>query len=301
MAKQSSGTLIIIGGGEDKTHERIILQEVSRRAREARGKLVIATVATTLPEEMADEYVKVFKELGVQQIDVLDIRNRRDAYDERNIEKLAGAAMLFFTGGDQLRITGHLGDSPIYSLIQEIYDRGGTIAGTSAGASVMSETMMVSGVQDESNTIGSLSMAPGLGLLKGVIIDQHFAERGRIGRLLGAVAHNPRNLGVGIDENTAIVLDNQNCFSVIGEGAVYVVDGTGLSDTNLAEGDRHEILSCFDIKLHVLKADQHFDINLRRPFNEAQQMIPQIELPGRDVQAEGARRARSRDGHEAHR
>ena len=142
-------------------------------------------------------------------------------------------------------------------------------------------------------------MAPGFGLVKGVIIDQHFAERGRIGRLIGAVAQNPRNLGVGIDQNTAIILDNPNCFHVLGEGAVYVVDGTGISDTNLAEGDTDETLSCFDIRLHVLKEGDQFDINTRRPINAGQEMVMPVEMPGDgDLQAEGARRARARaDGH----
>src|SRR4051794_3290853 len=245
MAKQRIGTLIIVGGGEDKREEQTILKEVSARA--GKGKLVVATAATTLPEEVAEEYIRIFKKLGVENVEHLDIRARHDAYHESNIEILRGASVVFFTGGDQLRITANLGDSPIYSLLQDIYHDGGTIVGTSAGASVMSETMMVSGPQDESNTIGSLSMAPGFALLRGVLIDQHFAERGRIGRLIGAVAHNPRNLGVGIDQNTAIIVDTPNAFRVIGEGAVYVVDGTGISDTNLADGRRNETVSVYDI------------------------------------------------------
>ena len=298
MKKASVGTLIIIGGHEDKQGDRAILRTVAERV--AGGKLVIATVATTLPEEMAEEYVKVFHELGVKQVDVLDIRYRTQAYDLGNLEKLEDATAIFFTGGDQLRITAHLGDSPIYTRLQEIYLAGGTIIGTSAGASVMSETMMVRGTQDASNTIGDLMMAPGFGFLKGVIVDQHFAERGRIGRLMAAVAHNPRNLGIGIDENTAIMVDHDKCITVIGEGGVYVVDGAGISDTNLAEGSRTEVLSCFDIRLHVLKAGQQFDLNQRRPYRAPNELVMPVEVPhGDNLPAETRRRSLARDGNGA--
>ena len=295
MKKGPSGTLIIIGGHEDKQGERKILKTVAERV--AGGKLVIATCATTLPEEMAEEYVKVFQELGVKQIDVLDIRNRAQAYDPASVDKLEEAAAIFFTGGDQLRITAHLGDSQVYTRLQEIYLAGGTIIGTSAGASVMSETMMVSGAQDESHTIGGLAMAPGFGFLKGVIVDQHFAQRGRIGRLIAAVAHNPRNIGIGIDENTAIMVDQDKCVTVIGEGAIYVVDGTGISDTNLAEGSQNEVLSCFDIRLHVLKAGQQYDLNQRRPYKAQGELVMPVAIPGGESLAvETRRRELARDG-----
>ena len=298
MKKVPAGMLIIIGGHEDKQGERTILKAVAERVRGQ--KLIIATVATTLPEEMAEEYVKVFQRLGVKEIDVLDIRNRAQAYDPANIDKLADAGAVFFTGGDQLRITAHLGDSPVYTRLQEIHLAGGTIVGTSAGASVMSETMMVSGRQDASNTIGDLMMAPGFGFLKGVIVDQHFAERGRIGRLIAAVAHNPRNLGVGIDENTAIMVDHDKCVTVVGEGGVYVVDGAGISDTNLAEGSRNEVLSCFDIRLHVLKAGQQYDLNQRRPYKTPDELVMPVMVPGgEDLTTETRRRELARDGNGA--
>ncbi len=295
MKKVPAGTLIIIGGHEDKQSEREILKTVAERV--GGGKLVITAVASSLPEEMSEEYVKVFQELGVKQIDVLDIRNRAHAYDPANVDKLDDAAAIFFTGGDQLRITAHLGDSQVYTRLQEIYLAGGTIIGTSAGASVMSETMMVSGAQDESHTIGDLSMAPGFGFLKGVIVDQHFAQRGRIGRLIAAVAHNPRNIGIGIDENTAIMVDQDKCVTVIGEGAIYVVDGAGISDTNLAEASQNEVLSCFDIRLHVLKAGQQFDLNQRRPYKAPGELVMPVATPGGEsLPVETERRELARDG-----
>ncbi len=176
------------------------------------------------------------------------------------------ATAVFFTGGDQVKITSQIGDSPIFRRVQQIYEEGGLIAGTSAGAAVLSETMLVSGGDESSPVIGnSVRMAPGLGLIEGVIIDQHFMERGRIGRLLGAVAQNPKNLGVGIDEETAIVVERGNGFYVIGSGAVYVIDGSEVSYSNIAEAASNETLSIYNVMVHVLSQGDRFDLIRRAP------------------------------------
>jgi cyanophycinase len=147
-----------------------------------------------------------------------------------------------------------------------LYRQGTLIAGTSSGAAVMCETMIVSGDSDESHKLGSvLHMAPGLGLLSGVIIDMHFAERGRMGRLVGAVAQNPRMIGLGIDENTAIVVHNETRFSVIGDGAVYAVDGQNVTYSNVAEDRDGETLTIYDLTLHLLSDGRSFDLETRRP------------------------------------
>ncbi|MFC6660294.1 cyanophycinase [Deinococcus multiflagellatus] len=172
-------------------------------------------------------------------------------------------------------MTSQIGDTPLEARIREVYERGGVVAGTSAGASVMCETMLVKGPSRESYRIGDLQMAPGLGLVRGVIIDQHFAERGRMGRLLGAVAQNPRVLGIGIDEDTAIVLQGGH-FRVIGSGAVYVADGAGITHSNIAEARTDEPLSLYDVRLHVLSAGDAFDLNRRAP------------LPARDLDSGAA-------------
>jgi len=187
---------------------------------------------------------------------------------------------VFFTGGDQLKITSQIGDTLVYRRIQEIYEEGGVIAGTSAGASVMCETMIVRGEDSESHRIDdTLRMAPGLGLVKGVIIDQHFAERGRMGRLLGAVAQNPRVLGIGIDEGTAIVIEGDASFQVFGDGAVYVLDGTGVTHSNVAErSDPGQALSIHDIRLHVLSHGDAFDLKSRRPGELSREAVAKIEF-----------------------
>jgi cyanophycinase len=265
MGKKKPGTLIIIGGGE-KDGDRTILKEVAKHA--GSGKLVVATVATEEPEETWKEYRQIFQELGVRRIEHLDIRLREQAKGKDQVEVVKGAKVVFFTGGDQLKITSQLGDSPVYQTVEEIYANGGTIAGTSAGASVMSETMLISGDGEESHQVGKLlGMAPGLGLIQGVVIDQHFAQRGRLGRLLGAIAQNPRQLGLGLDENTAVVVYDQESFDVIGAGAVYVLDGSGSSYSNLGESEqeREKTMSVFDVKLHVLSEGNRFNLQERRP------------------------------------
>lgn len=258
------GKLIIIGGHEDKDAVRNILHEVTRLVKNG-GTLVIATVATQEPEKVAEEYTAVFKDLGVKNIDVLDVRTREDAMKPEYVKKVENASVIYFTGGDQLRITSQIGDTPVFSCMQERYKKGLSIVGTSAGAAAMPATMLVYGNGDESSRISALGMAPGLNLIDGVLIDSHFAERGRIGRLLGAVAQNPANLGLGIDEDTAIVVTDHKKFCVIGSGAVYIVDGTQMTYSSLSEDHPEGILTIHDVKLHVLGEEDEFDLVERRP------------------------------------
>lgn len=260
------GPLIIIGGHEDKEGEKVILKAVAQRVEGRR--LVIATIASRAPEGYFETYRKVFSDLGVTDLVELYVEDRHEAHDEQKLRVLDGAAGVFFSGGDQLRISSQIGDTPIEKRIREIWEQGGVLAGTSAGASVMSDTMLVRGASAETHRIGDLRMAPGLGLVRDVIIDQHFAERGRLGRLLGAVAHSPRVLGLGIDENTAIVLEGEQ-FVVIGEGGVYVVDGEDVSMSNIAEAKSERALSIMDVRLHLLADGDGFNLASRRPDGPA--------------------------------
>ncbi len=264
--RKQQGTLIIIGGHEDRDPdgERAILREVARRIRG--GKLVLATVASHRPEGYFDDYEKAFADLEIGNLVELYVEDRTEASDREKLDAIDGAAGIFFSGGDQLRITSQIGDTGIEAKVRALYERGGVIAGTSAGASAMSDTMLVRGTSSETHRIGDLHMAPGLGLIRDVIIDQHFAERGRFGRLLGAVAHNPRVLGLGIDEDTAAVVEG-NELHVIGSGAVYVVDGEHVSHSNVAEARPERVLSMHDVRVHVLGTGDGFDIAKRRPIS----------------------------------
>jgi len=256
------GVLIAIGGHEDKDGERAILKEVAGRVNG--GVLVLATVASREPRSYVEMYEKAFEDLGVKELRELYIDERAQASDPDKLALFDEASGVFFTGGDQLRISSQVGDTPVENRVRELLRRGGVVAGTSAGASMMSETMLVRGSSSESYRIGDLHMAPGLGLVRDMIIDQHFAERGRIGRLLGAVAHNPRVLGVGIDEDTGAIMEG-DVLRVIGRGAVYVVDGADVTHSNVAEADPDQALSMHGVRLHVLSAGDSFDLRRRRP------------------------------------
>lgn len=262
MPDQSNGPLIAIGGHEDKEGERLILSAVGERLKG--GRLVIATVASHEPEGYFDAYRDAFGALGISDLVELYIDEREEADDPAHKALIDGAAGIFFTGGDQLRIVSQLGDTPLEKAVRQLHARGGVIAGTSAGASAQSETMLIGGNGSESYRIGELHMAPGLGLIPNVIIDQHFAERGRIGRLLGAVAHNPRILGIGIDEDSAIVVEGER-FTVIGSGAVTIVDAEHVTHSNIAEAEPERVLSLHGVTLHSLSAGDGFDLVSRKP------------------------------------
>lgn len=260
--KKKPGCLIIIGGREDRTGEMTILKEVAHRAK--RSPIVIVTVASELYDDLWADYARVFKQLGVT-----DSRHLRFDWSEgrradSHLEIFDRVKTVFFCGGDQLKITTHLGGTAIAKKIEMIYRTGGTIAGTSAGASAMGETMLVGADSHESHKVGNWMMSPGLGLISNMIIDQHFAQRARIGRLLGAVALNPVTLGVGIDENTAISVEN-GVIKVLGENAVYIIDGRSVNYTNISEAAAKKTMSMHNIHLHVLSDGDEFDIARRIP------------------------------------
>ena len=274
-------SLIIIGGHEDKTGDKLILRAVADRV--GSGRLVIATVASKMPAKLYEDYERIFRGLGVRHVYKLEVETREDAMSEKNVRTLDDATAVFFTGGDQVKITSQLGCSPVCERIQEIYEAGGTIAGTSAGASVMPETMMVGGNGEESHRIGgALKLAPGLGLIRGIIVDQHFAERGRIGRLLGAVAQNPRILGVGIDENTAVIVERERTCTVIGEGGVTILDAGASTYSNITDEETDRALSVYDVKLHMLSQGDAFDCEARRPTPRPAEIVDE-ELLGAEA------------------
>lgn len=260
------GTLVIIGGHEDRTGDKKILRAVADRLGDD-GKIVVCTVASAQPESLWEEYETAFRSLGVPHVFRLDLESREEAATPRAMRILEGATGVFFTGGDQLKITSQIGDTPVYSRVQEIFEEGGVIAGTSAGASAMSETMLVTSNGDASYRIkSSLLMAPGLALAQDMLIDQHFAERGRMARLIGAVTQNPRVLGVGIDEDTAIIVERNRDFRVLGVGAVYVVDGSTTTYSNIGEEQADRTLSSFGLTVHMLSQGDRFDLGTRKPF-----------------------------------
>ncbi len=258
----TKGALVIIGGHEDRepAGERVILREIARRL--AGGKLVLATVASGAPEGYVEEYRAAFADLDVGELVAFHVTTHEQALDPSCLAVFADARGVFFSGGDQRRITETIVGTPVEDRVRAIYESGGVIAGTSAGASAMSGEMIERGPSGESPAEGEIRFAQGLNLLPGVVVDQHFAERGRMGRLMAAVAESPAGIGMGIDENTAAVVERGR-FAVIGAGGVSVVVGGELRPAKTANG--REVVTIVDATVHLLGAEDTFDLEHRRP------------------------------------
>lgn len=259
---RAGGRLLAIGGGEDKEKACLILKEFVQLAGGEKARIVVFTTATDSPEDAAAKYTKVFKRLGAKQIDAIDVSERIDAKNAESIEKVKKATGIFFTGGDQLNITSLMGGTELQTAIMESYESGVIVGGTSAGAAMMGNSMIVTGASDENPRVGSVEMAPGTDLIVGCIIDTHFSQRGRHGRLLTAIAHFPQDIGFGIDENTAMLV-NKNHFEVIGEGAVTVIDGAAMTYSDVPYVEKGQSLALADVKIHVLPNSYKFDLKTR--------------------------------------
>ncbi len=262
------GRLVIIGGAEDKEDDCVILREVVKLAGAREARLLVLTAATSQPQQVGAVYRQVFTRLGAAEVGVLDISDRLQAEDPLLVGLVPEASGIFFTGGDQLRITSLIGGTALFHALGAAYRRGVVIAGTSAGASVMSSTMIIDGSGDQEPAVGGVRLAAGLGLISDVVVDQHFAQRGRLGRLLAAVAQNPYVLGIGIDENTAIVVDGPH-FEVIGAATVSVLDGQHIAFTNVSEVSPQGALALAEVRLHILPQGYAFDLQTRQPWSDA--------------------------------
>lgn len=259
------GQLFIIGGAEDKEGDCKILREFVRQAGGLQSHLVIMTVATEMPKEVGDNYTQIFERLGAQDVKVLDTGKREDAEDAEAIALIEKATGVFFTGGNQARITEMLRDSKLHHVMLDRLKQGLVIGGTSAGAAMMPDMMIVSGEAETNPRVEVAEMEPGMGFLPGIVIDQHFAQRGRLGRLLSALMQQPAVLGFGIDENTAIVVDGKS-IQVVGDGAVTIVDVADVTHTNADDLLKDEDMAICGAKLHILPHGYRFDIEKRTPI-----------------------------------
>ncbi|HWQ71656.1 MAG TPA: cyanophycinase [Desulfitobacteriaceae bacterium] len=262
MTEHVGGKLLIIGGAEDKEGECKILKRFIQESGGRDGIITVMTAATQYPRQVGEQYNRLFLELGAKEVRVLNVSDRDQANAREIAQQLEAASGVFFTGGDQLRITGLLGGTLLGRTLHHLYEKGITIAGTSAGASVMSDAMIVGG-EASTPRRDTLAMAPGLGLLRAVVIDQHFAQRGRIGRLLSAIAQNPYVLGVGIDEDTAIMVQPDGQFLVVGSQSVTVVDAASSNITNVSESAPEQALVLSPVIMHVLSEGYKFDFKRR--------------------------------------
>ena len=260
--QSQTGQLIIIGGGEDKSGECKVLREFIRRAGGREARIVVMTVATSLPGELGLEYRDLFEKLGAKVVEIVDTERREDASYSRNLEIIEDATGVFFTGGDQARITEVLKDSEIDDLLHQKFAQGLVIGGTSAGAAMMPDIMIVEGEGETNPRLDTVVLEPGMGFLPQVVIDQHFSQRGRIGRFVSALLQQPAVLGFGIDEDTAIAIDGDE-IEVIGEGAVTIIDVANISHTNLKESLHDEALAICGAKLHILPDGYRFSLKQR--------------------------------------
>jgi cyanophycinase len=266
-AERGAGQLVIIGGAEDREEDCEILREFVRLSGGARARLVIISVASNAPAEVAGVYEKTFRRLGARQARALDVAGRADANGDEAVAAIASATGVFFTGGNQLRITRLLGGTRLDTALHLRRGEGLVIAGTSAGAAMMSSVMIVGSAPTMTLRAGVVELGSGLGFLPGVLIDQHFEQRGRLRRLLAAIAQHPHELGLGLDEDTGLVVEG-HAFEDFGSGSVTVVDAGGLTHTNLGEVERHELLAVCGVLIHVLPAGYRFDLRNRRPVLE---------------------------------
>lgn len=257
--------LVIIGGAEDKEGDCQILREFIRRAGGTKARIAIMTAATELPREVGENYIRVFERLGAEDVRILDTESREDGSSSTALEAINKATGVFFTGGDQARITSVLKDTEIDKTIHKRCSEGIVVGGTSAGAAVMPDVMIVEGDSETNPRMEIVDMGPGLGFLPGVVIDQHFSQRGRLGRLIAALAQQPAVLGFGIDENTAIVVTDSQ-FEVVGEGCVTVVDDSEVIHSNVDEILKDEALAVCGARLHILPNGYKFDLKTRKPI-----------------------------------
>src|SRR4051812_18177000 len=273
------GHLLVIGGAEDKYNERRILKKFLSLAGEERAEVVIVPVASDFPEFAADVYTQAFRNLGVANPRVLRATSRQDVVQADAEKLLDGVTGVFITGGDQMRLVSLLGGTKFADKLRKmVRETDIVLAGTSAGAAGMSTSMIVRGESSSHPQKNSVRLSPGLGFLKNVIIDQHFTERGRISRLITAVSYNPYNLGIGVDENTAIILNSEGIMEVYGSGSVTIVDGSQITYNEIAEVEENQSFSVCGVQLHVLRDGLIYDFIQRHPLQPPNEfLLPDIE------------------------
>jgi cyanophycinase len=271
----------VIGGAEDRTGSRVVLREFVRLAGGDGSRVAVVATASSLGDEILDEYERVFRDLGAADVLRLRPASRTEADDPALVAALDDVDAVFMTGGNQLKLTQVVGGTRFGDAVRSAYERGALVGGTSAGASAVSEHMIAFGDEMDTPRQGVTASAAGLGLLPDVIVDQHFAQRSRYGRLLSLVARSPRLLGLGVDEDTAAVVHGGRLLDVIGSGCVFIADGSNaVSDSHLAELGAPMMIS--GVVVHALPAGARFDLARRslvefREENLAHQLMTRPE------------------------
>jgi len=275
------GKLMIIGGAVNKGSfaetdydqnveknlnffERGILRKIINESRLKEDSVIeIVTTASQIPQIVGPEYKKAFEFLGVKNVKILDVQNREQANSDPVVERANSADVVMFTGGDQLRLTSILGGTRFHDAILRKYQEENFIyAGTSAGAAAASENMIYQGTSHEALLKGEIKTTQGLGFMENVIVDTHFVQRGRIGRLFQAVVNNPRTLGIGLGEDTGLYIDGE-IMTAIGSGLVILVDGRFIKDTNLTNIELGQPISIDNLIVHVMSQNDFYDLKTK--------------------------------------
>lgn len=259
------GFVIPIGGAEERVEEPIILQRFIELCGGNAAVIAIIPTASKLPDTGAN-YEAIFTELGAKEATSLPINSREDAQRNDYLEILNSATGIFITGGNQLRLSTIIGGTPVAQSIRKLNATGVHIAGTSAGAAIMPEHMIAGGPTGALPNEQGVTFAPGLGLINKAILDQHFSQRNRLGRLLSAVSYNPFASGLGICEDTAAFIDPDGILEVVGSGTVTVVDPSELKHSSMAEAGSGDSITMIGLKLHMLSHGAKYCLNTREAF-----------------------------------
>ena len=260
---EQRGWIIPIGGAEEKETNPRILARFVELSGGADADIVIIPTASRL-KESGPRYEALFRGMGAPQVEVLDFDTRRDCQEEGRLARLEEASGIFFTGGNQLRLSTILGGTPVARSIRARNAQGVTVAGTSAGAGFLSEHMIAFGTEGSSPRASSVHLAPGLGLTNRFVIDQHFRQRDRLGRLTAALAYNPFAIGIGLDEDTAAFISPDDTLEVEGSGAVTVVDAHDLQFSSMAQAGEDDPVCILGLGVHILIAGATFNLHTRR-------------------------------------
>ena len=260
---EQRGWIVPIGGAEDKEANPKVLKRFVDLCGGEDARIAVIPTASRLVET-GIQYERLFPELGAARVDILDFDTRRDASEQNRLDIIEAATGVFFTGGNQLRLSTLLGGTPVAKLIRLMNARGVTVGGTSAGASILSEHMIAFGSEGASPRASSVRLAPGLGLTNRFIIDQHFRQRDRLGRLTAALGYNPFPVGIGLDEDTAAFIGPDNTVEVEGSGAITVVDAAGMSFSSMSEIGQNDAVCMLGLSVHILTAGATFNLHTRK-------------------------------------
>ena len=260
--KSERGFIIPIGGAEEKMRDADILGRFVSICGGKHARIAVIPTASEL-DDTGSRYRRLFKKMGVRNARVLDYNDRRDCENAKGVDYLSDATGAFLTGGNQLRLSTTLGGTRVAQTLRRRNVDGLHIAGTSAGAAFIPEHMIAGGREGSTPSPDMVTLAPGLGLTNRIIVDQHFRERDRLGRLLTALAYNPFAIGIGLDEDTAAFIDPDDRIEVVGSGGISVVDPSHLEFSSMDSSHRDEPVSLIGIKMHILVAGGRFDLTTR--------------------------------------